>query len=126
MGNIVQPDNAVIDYTTIASMITAIEDLQKVIKSNPSSVTQKVVQKTQWISADKSSVTLDYTSANFSSAPAVVVTLAENDKDKSTAIPPYAFLSGPPGKTSAVVKFSKKLSVGQYITWIAVGTVASS
>lgn len=125
MGNIVQPDNAVIDYTTIASMITAIEELQKMIKSNPSSVTQKVIKNTEWITKDKSSHTIDYTSANFSSAPAVVFTLVENDKDKSTATPPYAFLSGKPGKTSAVAKFSKNLSVGMWISWIAVGTVAS-
>ena len=125
MASIVQPDNAIIDYTTIQSIIKAVEELQSAATATGSSAAQKTVKNLQWVSKDKSSITLDFSKSGFTSAPVVVVSIVDNDQDKSKVIPPYAYIYGKPTQNAAVVKFSKDLPAGIWVSWIAVGTVAS-
>lgn len=123
MGNIVQPDTAIIDYTTIQSMITAIQDLQKAVSANPTAVTQMTIKGQSWVDAKETGFTINYASTPFVSAPVVVANIIHNTKAK--VLPPSFYIDGKPTSSKAEIKFSKALTAGCWVSWIAVGTVSS-
>ena len=126
MGNITQADNTVIDYTTIQSIIAAVEELQKVVGvgtgTTTNAVSQVIAKGLNWVANTETSHVIDYGTTAFAVEPVVVATMVHNHQ--STAFP-TCYIVGKPSKTQATVKFSGKLGKGAWISWIAIGTASS-
>jgi hypothetical protein len=130
MAKIIQSDNAVVDYTTIQSLIDTVNNLSDVVdKLNISSktvdatgkvVTQIVDSGFQVLNVNSSNVTIKF-KKTFTAKPVVTATLMGGPKAMSVHIQSFADLTS----SSVTFSFSEpapgETGGSAYIHWIAVG-----
>lgn len=131
MANIIQPDNAVIDYSTISVIIDtlnaqqkAIVDLQQSINhtstsydANGNKVTQTGTQSIQggYVPITTKTVTVNY---SFTGKPSSVIGVVQS----ANGVPAYAYINSTISNTEA--KFTivaNSITKNMNLYWIAVG-----
>jgi hypothetical protein len=126
MANLItQPDNAVIDYTTITAMINAINTLQSEIDNinaavgkTPGGSTKTVQAGHMPINSPNQTITINFDTP-FSTKPEVVGTVMYGG-----GTPLYCYMPHSIALDSVTFTLNAKVPKGTaYVYWVAVGTV---